>query len=170
MTEGGCLCGYCEGFVCLESLLQGLEWSWGWVCRAGAPLSSFGAQHKIQGGSQLGNRVPGRQVSTHTTWSLRAYPGPVNPAPGHFCPTFGPVLPSFLGFEVRGQKWGWNTCWASGSSSCGTQTHPRSTQPPFHSPLAQNTCAGLGCGGWHSVEGGPASQTGGRGSRWAVIL
>lgn len=85
----------CEGLICLESLLQGLEWSWGWVCGAGAPLSSLGAECKIQGRSQLGSRVPGRQVSTHTSWSLWACPGPVNPAPGHFCPAFWPC-PSFL--------------------------------------------------------------------------
>lgn len=71
-----------------------------------------------------------------------------------------PVLLSLLGSEIRGQVWGWNTCWASGSSSCGTQTHPRSTQPPSHSPRVQSTCAGSGCGGWHSVQGGPASQPG----------
>lgn len=135
-------------------------------CRAGAPLSSLGAEHMIQEGGQLGSGVPGRQDSVHlTSWSLRAGPGPITPAPCHFHPPIWPLsfLPSFLGFEVRGQVWGWNTCWASGSSSCGTRTHPRSTQPPSHSPPARSTCAGSGCGGWHSVEGGPAGR--GRGER-----
>ena len=141
---------------------------------AGVPLSSLGAEHVIQEGGQLGTRVPGQQDGAHlTSWSLQARPGPV----GHPClqplllPRFGPC-PSFLGFEVRSRVWGWNTCWASGSSSCGTQTHPRSTRPPSRSPRARSTCAGSGCGGWRSVEGGPASRAGdvGEGSRQAVIL
>lgn len=145
-------------------------------CGVGAkvPLSSLGAEHVIQEGSQLGSRVPGQQDGAHlTSWSLQGRSGPVTPASSHFySPVLAPVLPSFLGFEVRSRVWGWNTCWASGSSSCGTQTHPRSTRPPSHSPRARSTYAGSGCGGWRSVEGGPASRAGdvGEGSRQAVIL
>lgn len=88
-------------------------------------------------------------------------------------PVLAPVHPSFLGFAVRGRGWGWNTCWASGSSSCETRTRPRSTRPPSRSPRAQSTCAGSSCGEWHSAQGGPAGQSrrwGREGSKQAVIL